>query len=202
MSLLALVAALGGLFLLLEVLFFFYCFRWLSSGRRAREREFARLDAERAELIELQSALASDLRAAKQLSEETVARLGRLGAEAGAEWREMMDRMSALSEEIDRNARKLSDDVLSKLQRGRMTLDKGVRDAAAVGVALDERLARARDLLRFFEREVPTEEIVKELQAEKYERARRMLSEGMETGAICKKLGLTHGEVSLLSFVK
>ena len=202
MSLLAAVASLGALFLLLEGLFFLYCFRWLSAGRRNRERDFSRLDAERAELLELQHALASDVREAKRMSEETIGRLSRLGAEAGAEWRDMMERMETLLSDVEGRARELSEQGLEQLQRGRLTLDKAVKDAQGAGATLDERVAKARTLLRFFEKNVPTDEIVKELQSEKYEFARRMLSEGKESSAICKKLGLTQSEVALLSFVK
>lgn len=202
MSLLAVVASLGSLFLLLEVLFFLYCFRWLSAGRRQRERELSRLDAERAELLDLQSALATDMREAKRLSEETLGRLSRIGTEAGAEWRDMMERMESLLQEVESRAQETSAKSISEIQRSRLTLEKSLRDALQTQNTLDEKVQTARHLLRFFEKNVQTDEIVKELQAEKYEAARRMLSDGKETSFICKKLGLTHSEVALLSFVR
>lgn len=202
MSLLALVASLGGLFLLLECVFFAYCWRWLSAGRARREKEFARLDLERAELLALQASLSSEMREAKRLSEDTLARLGRLGAQASAEWQDMMERLSAVLADVEARTAKLGEESLERVQRSRLTLEKGIRDAHAVGAGLDERLAKARSLLRFFDRNVPTEEIVKELQAEKYDVARKMLGEGIDVGVICKKLGLSQGEVALLSFVK
>jgi hypothetical protein len=202
MNLLAVVASLGALFLLLEVMFFLYCFRWLSAGKRQRERELGRLDAERAELLELQAALAVDVREAKRMSEETLGKLTRLGAEAGAEWRDMMERIDTCLADVETRSRELTAEGLSQLQRGRLTLEKAVMDARGAQGAIDERLQKARALLRFFDKNVHTDEIVKELQAEKYETARRMLAEGQETMAICRKLGLTQGEVALLSFVK
>ncbi|MCA2959840.1 MAG: hypothetical protein IOD12_06270 [Silvanigrellales bacterium] len=202
MSLLAVVASLGALFLLLEGLFFLYCFRWLSAGRRQRERDFLRLDAERAELLDLQSALAVDVREAKRMSEDTLGRLSRLGTEAGAEWRDMMERMESLLHEVETRAQETSEKSLSDIHRGRLTLDKAIRDAQVLQNSLEERVQKARALLRFFEKNVQTDEIVKELQAEKYESARQMLSDGNETSVICKKLGLSQSEVALLSYVR
>ena len=202
MSLLAIVASLGALFLLLEGLFFLYCFRWLSAGRSQRARDFLRLDAERAELLDLQSALSADVRDAKRMSEDTLGRLSRLGAEASAEWHDMMERMESLLHEVETRARETSERSLSDIHRGRLTLDKGLRDAQVLQNSLDERVQKARALLRFFEKNVHTDEIVKELQAEKYESARKLLSDGNETSVICKKLGLTQSEVALLSYVR
>ena len=69
----------GFVFLLLEALFFMSCFRWLSNGRRIREREFSKLDQERGELVELQQAVSRELAQAKKISEETLSKLKRVG---------------------------------------------------------------------------------------------------------------------------
>lgn len=187
--------------LVLEGVFFLTCFRWLSSGKRAREREFARLDSERSELVELQQAVARDLREAKKLSEETLVKLKRVGADAHEEWIEMNRKCEHLVTELEDKLRELADVSVGQINRQKMQLEKTIQVAGQTHDRLTESAADARKILRFLDENVPSDEVLKELQAEKYAEARRLIQDGKEIAAICRKLGLSQSEVQLLSYM-
>ena len=96
MNLAILVFLFAAAFLVFEAVFFLYCFRWLSGAKKQREKEFARIDSERNELIDLQHAVSMDLSLAKKLAEESSAKLQRLGADVHAEWTDMAGKMERL----------------------------------------------------------------------------------------------------------
>lgn len=196
------VIAVAFLLLAAELAFFLYCFRWLSSGKRLREREFARLDSERAELLELQAALMADLKNAKRLSEDTLGRLNRIGAEANAEWNEMIEKVESVVVEVEARTQKLMDGTLSQLHRHRLGLEKASKDGEIANAKLQETIAGARKILRLFDKSVPSEQIFKDLQTEKYAQAKKMLTDGVEATEVARKLSMSHSEVTLLSFMR
>ena len=191
----------GFVFLLLEALFFMSCFRWLSNGKRTREREFSNLDQERGELVELQQAVSRELAQAKKISEETLSRLKRVGADAHAEWMEMTQKCEHLMVDLEAKSRELAESSLNQVNRQRMQLEKSVQVATQTSSELLETTNSAKRILRFLDENVPSDEIFKELQAEKYAEARRLIHEGKELGVICRKLGLSQSEVQLLSYM-
>jgi plasmid maintenance system antidote protein VapI len=187
--------------LLLEGVFFLTCFRWLSSGKRAREREFARLDSERSELVDLQQAVARDLRDAKKLSEDTLVKLKRVGADAHDEWIEMNRKCEHLVSELEEKLRDLAEISVSQITRQKMQLEKAIQVAGHTRDQLTESTSDAKKILRFLDENVPSDEVLKELQAEKYAEARRLIQDGKEINVICRKLGLSQSEVQLLSYM-
>jgi len=195
------IACIGFVFLLLEAVFFLTCFRWLSNGKRIREKEFARLDQERAELMELQQAVSRELSQAKKLSEETLAKLKRVGADAHAEWTEMTQKCETLMNELEDKTRHLAEGSLNQINRQKMQLEKACQLASQTHSELSEATTSAKRILRFLDDNIPSDEILKELQAEKYAEARRLIHEGKDAGMICRKLGLSQSEVQLLSYM-
>jgi hypothetical protein len=197
----AVVSIFGFIFLLLEAVFFMSCFRWLSSGKKLREREFARLDQERAELMELQQSVSRELSQAKKISEDTLTKLKRIGADAHDEWVEMTHKCDELMKILEKQSSELSENTINNVNRQRMQMEKSIQLANQTANALDESTASAQRVLRFLDENVPSDEILKELQAEKYSEARRLINEGTDLSAICRKLGLSQSEVQLLSYM-
>lgn len=194
-------ACFGAVFLLLEALFFMTCFRWLSNGKRSREKEFARLDAERNELVELQQAVARELKEAKRLSEETLVKLKRIGADAHDEWNEMSRKCEQLVFDLEQKLTELAEASVGHINRQKMQLEKSIQVGEHTYANLTESTSNAKKILRFLDENVPSDEVLKELQAEKYAEARRLIHEGKELGVICRKLGLSQSEVQLLSYM-
>ncbi|MBM3382271.1 MAG: hypothetical protein FJY29_07505 [Betaproteobacteria bacterium] len=201
MNTIVILSIFGFVFLMLEALFFMSCFRWLSNGKKIREREFMRLDQERSELVELQQSVSMELAQAKKISEETLSKLKRVGADAHAEWTEMTHKCESLLKELEDKSRELTETSISHVNRQRMQLEKSVQIASQTSSELVESTNNAKRLLRFLDENVPSDEILKELQAEKYAEARRLIQEGKELGTICRKLGLSQSEVQLLSYM-
>ncbi len=201
MNTIVILAIFGFVFLMLEALFFMSCFRWLSNGKKIREREFMRLDQERSELLELQQSVSMELAQAKRISEETLSKLKRVGADAHAEWTEMTQKCEILLKELEDKSRELTDSSVNHVNRQRMQLEKSVQVASQTSSELVEATSNAKRILRFLDENVPSDEILKELQAEKYAEARRLIQDGKELGAICRKLGLSQSEVQLLSYM-
>lgn len=192
----------GAAMFILEAVFFMYCFRWLSSGKRLREKEFARLDTERAELLELQSHLVQDLTAAKQLSSEAVQKLSHLGAEAHTEWTEMAQKVESLTMTLESHIKQLTSEQLQQISKSRMSVDKSVKDSQVINAQLIDTLKNAQRILKFFDKNVPTDQIIKDLQTEKYSEAKRLLEQGANASFISKKLGMPLSEVSLIAGFK
>lgn len=191
----------AAVFLLLEVAFFLACFRWLSNGKKLREKEFTRLDQERNELIELQEAVSNELAQAKQISADTLAKLRKVGADAHNEWTEMTQKCESLLGEIELKSQELVAEATSKMNKTTMQIEKSTQIAMNTAAELQEATQSAQKLLRFLDESVPSDEIFKELQAEKYAEARRLIFEGAEVSSICRKLGLSQSEVQLLSYM-
>lgn len=202
LSIPVIVMAVAIAFFALEALFFVYCLRWLSSGKKLREKEFARLDFERNELSQLQNAVAQDLSSAKHLAHETLSKLTRIGADAHAEWTEMTARIDQVMSEIEGQTARLLEEHTALATRNRLALEKVCKEARETNVGLQESLRNSRKLLRFFDKNVPAEQIVKELQTEKYAEAKKLIEQGIDASAIAKKLGLSQSEVSLLATLR
>lgn len=195
------IAIAAGLFIL-EGLFFLYCTRWLASGKKLREREFARLDSERAELLELQQALAHDVAQAKQLAQETLGKLNKIGADAHAEWNDMASKIDSILGEVEKQTADLLAHQSTLATKHRLALEKACKDGVETNAMLNETLRSTKKILKFFDKNIPTEQIVKDIQAEKYSDARKMIEQGVDASAIAKKLGISHSEVALLVTLK
>lgn len=201
MNSIVIISTIAALFLFLEVAFFIICFRWLSNGQKKREKEFMRLDSERGELVDLQQAVSRELQEAKRLSEETVGKLKRIGADAHAEWNEMTHKCESLLADLEERLRTLSDASVQQINRQKMQIEKSIQVAENTNSNLAESTQNAKKILRFLDENVPSDEVFKELQAEKYAEARRLIHDGKDLATICRKLGLSQSEVQLLSYM-
>ena len=197
-----LILAFAGLLFSMEILFFVVCFRWLSHGKRTRERDFARLDDERAELLQVQAALKQDMAETKSLAEETLGKLRGLGAEAHSEWVEMRESLQTLATEFENTSKNVLNENLTAIAKHRMSLEKVCKNASECEVSLRERLRDVERVLRFLDRTAPAEQVMKEIQQEKYTEARHLLERGTDPVAISRKLGISFNEVALLSHLK
>ncbi|MES2616124.1 MAG: hypothetical protein V4591_12015 [Bdellovibrionota bacterium] len=199
MNTVLILVCIGVALFIFQCVFFITCIKWLASSKKKRDREFALLDKERAKLIELQSQLKEDISVAKKLADETLKKLNLIGAEAHAEWEDMTKKINEVLIEVDSHSEKLLENNISKLNLQRMSLEKSSQTAAQINEALHIATLRGQKLLKLFDSGIPTEEILKELQINKYADAKKMLVEGVDASFVSKKLGLSMGEVVTLS---
>lgn len=182
-----------------EALFMLYIMRWVSSSKRSRESEFALLDKERQALLELQKSLREDAQAAREATKVGLAKLQSIGLETHAEWTDMTARFDEVVSEIERRSRDLVDDVMRSLNKKGHECLKTIEMADTAAHRLSESIEIARKVSRFFDAQVKIEDLLRELQQDKYQEASRLLKDGMDAKAIARKLGLSISEVSLVA---
>jgi hypothetical protein len=188
----------AGLFLF-QVIFFIFCIKWLQRAKLRRDKDFAILDKQRLQLIDIQSALNQEVLQAKDLAHGTLGKLRMIGAEAHAEWEEMTKRINTVLVDVDQRFEAILESSISNLTMSSMALEKTMQDAQLLNDELSSATKKAQKVMRLFDSSTPSEEIFKEIQTEKYAEAKRLLCEGIDATAVVKKLGLSMGEVVLLS---
>jgi hypothetical protein len=184
------------------MLFFVFCFRWLSAGKKQREKDFSRLDNERNELLQLQEALRSDMQETKHLAENTLQKLRLLGAESHQEWLEMRAGVDGAAQEFQESSKIILDESVATITRQKLGLEKVVKTAGERERVLVDRLKDVERVLKILDRNAPVEQVLKDIQADKYSEAREMLNQGIDPSQISRKLALSLNEVSLLSRVR
>jgi hypothetical protein len=199
MNYIALLLCIGLVLFIFQIVFFFSCMKWLKSGKLKRDKEFAILDSERAQLIEIQSALSQEVREAKKLASETLNKLMVIGSEAHAEWEDVTKKINSVLVEVDKHSEIILEANISNLSMRGMALEKIMKDAEIINETLIISTKKAQKILKLFDTSVPTEDIFKEIQTEKYAEAKKLLLEGIEASVVAKKLGMSMGEVLLLS---
>lgn len=199
MNYIALLLCIGFVLFIFQIVFFFSCMKWLKSGKLKRDKEFAILDSERAQLIEIQSALSQEVREAKKLASETLNKLMVIGSEAHAEWEDVTKKINSVLVEVDKHSEIILEANISNLSMRSMALEKIMKDAEILNETLIISTKKAQKILKLFDTSVPTEDIFKEIQTEKYAEAKKLLLEGIEASVVVKKLGMSMGEVLLLS---
>ncbi|APJ02725.1 hypothetical protein [Silvanigrella aquatica] len=199
MNYVALLLCIGFVLFIFQIIFFFSCLKWLKSGKLKRDKEFAILDAERAQLIEMQSVLTQEVREAKKLAGETLNKLMVIGSEAHAEWEDVTKKINSVLLEVDKHSEIILEANISNLNMRSMALEKIMKDAEILNENLYVSVKKAQKILKLFDSSVPADEIFKEIQTEKYAEAKKMLLDGTEASVVVKKLGMSMGEVLLLS---
>ena len=194
-------AFLVGFLLLAEGALFLYGIRWLKSSQMQRQKDFAILDKERHALLSLQSSLMSDVSRAREECHALLSRTSQTGLEAEGEWRSFQQRSAELIATFENQIAKSLDAQLSDLHMQKMNLEKSAKETNQVLKNVVDATQKASRLLKLFDDSLPPETLAKELHAAKYSEARRLLGEGVDATAVSKKLGISYGEVVLLSHI-
>lgn len=190
---------LGAFLFVLQTIYFMSCSRWLATSKRKCDKEWATFETEKSRLLQLHAQVKKEMIEAKKTSTETLHKLQFLGSEAYAGWADVTKKISDLLAEVDSHSKTALDRHLSQLNLAKMAVEKLTSDARHTHDHLAETNQRAETLLKLFDSGLPTEEILKDLQAQKYTEAKRMLAQGHDASAIAKNLGMSLGEVITLS---
>jgi DNA anti-recombination protein RmuC len=187
------------LFLVIEGAFLVVVYRMASAGKRKSEAEFRLLDQERSEVLDLQKRLLEDIQEAHKATRDGVTKLNKIGTEAHAEWTDMTQRIDEVMREIETKAADLVTTNLQKLSRKSLELQKSLQEASEAQSHLCKQVAQAQKVIRFFDTSVKLDDLLKDLQMDKYAQARQMLQGGADSELVSRELGLTLSEVSLVS---
>ena len=187
-----------GLFLL-QIAFFISCVKWIKGTQGKREKEFVLLDRERGELNTLRKSISADLARAEELSQETLQKLKALASQADYEWETLTSKISEVGPLLEAQSKKIITESLQEANKSSLYLSKLCKQGEHIQIGLEDAVIRSQKLLRVIGSNAPTDELLNDIQDEKYAEARRMLSEGIEAHQVSKKLGITLGEVILIS---
>jgi hypothetical protein len=187
---------------ILEIFSFFIFYNMIQRGSKNRNREFEKLDYERAQLIQLQSSVASDLKNAKSLSHDTLQKIGQMASQVEAHWHENSHKLEGLFQELSQTSALRVADDMSRIQKTKLAVDRTIQESKECLQALTQVTVESKRLLKAIDGSIPTEEILKEIQSEKFTLAKNLLHTGLDASSVAKKVGLTLSEVNLLSFSK
>ncbi|RDB37072.1 hypothetical protein [Spirobacillus cienkowskii] len=199
MNYVLLLICIGFVLFVFQVVFFLTCIKWLKSGKLKRDKEFAILDAERAQLIDMQAMLSNEVKEAKKLASDTLNKLMVIGSEAHAEWEDVTKKINSVLVEVDKHSEMLLEENLSNLNMKTLALEKIIKDAQILNENLIASTKKSQKILRLFDATVPPEDIFKEIQTEKYAEAKKLLQDGIEASDVSRRLGMSMSEVLLLS---
>jgi len=167
--------------------------------KNKRDKEFSLIDKERQELQTLSRNVRQDLEDSKNLSKDTLSRLQNLSNQADLEWQNVMQKVAEVLTFLESQSKDVITKQLHEVTQANLKLSKTCRDANELVVSLGDHISKSKKVLQAFDSKNPTDEFLKDIQIEKYEEAKRMIQEGVEASSITKKLGLSLGEVILLS---
>jgi hypothetical protein len=199
MNYVLLLICIGFVLFVFQVVFFLTCIKWLKSGKLKRDKEFAILDSERAQLIDMQALLSNEVKEAKKLASDTLNKLMVIGSEAHAEWEDVTKKINSVLVEVDKHSEMILEENLSNLNMKTLALEKIIKDAQILNDNLVSTTKKAQKILRLFDATVPSEDIFKEIQTEKYAEAKKLLQDGIEASDVSRRLGMSMSEVLLLS---
>lgn len=199
MNYIAILICIGIILFIFQIIFFFLSIKWLKSGKLKRDKEFAILDSERTQLIEIQNALTQEVREAKKIADETLNKLLVIGSEAHAEWEDVTKKINSVLLEVDKHSEIILEDNISNLNMRSMALEKTMKDADILNENLISSIKKSQKILKLFDNSLPVDEIFKEIQTEKYAEAKKLLLEGIDASTVVKKLGMSMTEVLLVS---
>ena len=152
--------------------------------------------------MQLQVALKTDMAETRVLADDTLKKLRLIGAETHQEWMEMRSSVETSITDFQSVSKSVLDETLSSMTRYKMALEKSIKTASEQEKTLSERLREVDRVLRTLDKSVPVEQILKDIQSEKYGEARELLNRGMDAPLISRKLGLSLNEVALISHMR
>jgi hypothetical protein len=107
--------------------------------------------------------------------------------------------VSEFKNKLEEHVSSLMDEQLKILSKQILAIEKLVKQSKETQGSLSQSIKKAHTLLKLFDNKAPTEDIIRELQADKYSKAKELLKEGKEASLISKKLGMSMSEVLLIS---
>lgn len=185
-----------------QVLFVTFCVRWLASGKRKRDKEFQLLDEERQQIIEMQAGLKKEIEDVQRLSKDTFQKLRILSTEVHEEWNDVTNKVSTILEEVESQIGRVCEGNLSKLSMERMAIEKCLQDAQCCRRDLLESLKKVNNVVKLLDSSISADDVVKDIQTDKYLQAKQMLEQGYDASTIASKLALTKSEVVTISNIR
>jgi type I site-specific restriction endonuclease len=187
-----------GLFFL-QAIGFSACLKLTRREKNKRDKEFALIDKERLELTKLENILKEDLAQARLMSDTILQKLKDLSNQAEMEWQNIALKVHELVELVDHKSKDILEANIMQASKVNLQLAKTCKTAEHLQEALEESRKNTHKTLRLLDQNVQADDLLKQIQTEKYTEAKELLLKGIEPHVISKKLGISMGELILLS---
>ncbi|NRA65224.1 MAG: hypothetical protein HRU19_12120 [Pseudobacteriovorax sp.] len=159
------------------------------------------ISQEKRELKELAQSLKEDLSLKMSKADDIFKKINAVAAEAEIEarrYRETLNHeMSASLQEFSEKMEKTS----QSLNRDRAAIGSLVSKAKGQRELLRKSIRQGEKLAGFFNKKVPYEQVLEEIEDKKYTDARELLSKGMPIDEVALEVGLPSSEVALISHI-
>lgn len=174
---------------------------FLRKQQTAQANTIDELVEERRILEELRQNVQADLEMTQGKTRETVQKISKLAAEAE---QEVKQGGATLAKEVEDLLTQLTGrfegpiaDLTKNAQRAELIVKKAQQERKM----LSRSIQKAEQLISFFDKKVPYEEILSEIEDKKYSDARALITKGIQHESIAEELGLPLAEVKMLAGV-
>lgn len=99
----------------------------------------------------------------------------------------------------DKIVEQVIENKIAKLSNMRMNVEKVAQNAGRVHENLSYSIEKAQKTLKLFDVDVPIEQVLKEVQTNKYSEAKKLLLQGRDASSVAKDLGMSVSEVVMVS---
>jgi hypothetical protein len=173
----------------------------IALSRRQSEQGslLSEMTEERRMISDLRASIKEELSAGQGSLREALERMTRLAAEADQEVRQGTE---LLTKEVDSIISQLAskfEDPMRELTRKQHYVESLLKKVETEKAILQKVLARGEKLVQIFDKKIPYEEVISELEDKKYTDARFMLSRGMPPAQVARELGMSETEVRLVA---
>ena len=157
------------------------------------------LTEERRMLGELRSAVHEELESAQSSSRKMLDRVTQIAAEAE---HEVQSGAKTISSELEGVVDQLTvkfENPLKEINKRQAYLENLLKRVEREKSSLQRLVSRGEKICKFFDKNVPYEDILHEIEDKKYSDARHMLARGTKPEAIAQELGMSISEVNIVA---
>lgn len=163
------------------------------------EQILSDITEERQIITRMQKQINSDFLATETKSKELLSKIEKIAAEIEQEIKQSAHIISSNLDEAVKDLSLQFESPLKELtskKQAVMSLSKKIDEERTALAAL---LERAESFAKFFDKGLPYQEVMKDIEQKKYTDARHLLTKGLSVEAVAKKLGMQTSEVRLIA---
>jgi len=170
-------------------------------GRRQTEQGdvIAEMTEERRLISETASNIREEVHAGQQIFRESLERVTRVAAEAEQEVRAGTEHLTKEVEAIVAQLASRFEDPMRELTRKQQYVESLLKKIETEKVILQKVVLRGEKIAQLFDKKMPYQEVLSELEDKKYTDARYLLSKGMNPTQVARDLGMSESEVKLVA---
>jgi hypothetical protein len=174
-------------------------FYYLNRRQERQDGVLAEITEERLAITELRDRIKADLTAAEATSRAARSDIAKLAAEAELEVKNGGGILAVELEKFVNEFRARIEGNIKEISRKQLSLEKAQKKIEIEREKLTKTVGRAEKLAKFFSKNLPYEEVLAEIEDQKYIDARRLLTQGVAPKAVAAQLGMKESEMDILS---